>query len=418
LREDQSGRSNLPDIMDFGKFPELQRRDYPLETFEIIGYMLAFMFSRAKKAVNSIASLDYDTLNLVIPKNFAIPSRGARGDKIFSTPLPGGCFQKETYKGFLLEAILFAEHISSVLDIGDEIQLDELRDLFFKYLKELAREKHRSIAYRECCKCTIEPMAVIEDAIRNEAGTTGIYVALDIGAGTTDIGFFLYNDSESKIYLLYENSLDLGGDDVDDKIKELIAEHYSAKGYDFLGNEEFLLERHYLNMEIRNIKKDVVVGGRAEFNPRYVSRSTRLDPIEMNIHDVSNKIKGHLGNLCEFLQKSVHEANSKCSKYRISIPSNISKSGYFDLRSLKKVFLFGGGCRLPIVKEKVSDTFESNVELLKPPRRYASELTEDDYILLAISIGVSKADILIPPFPFPPEPFTWQITTLRDKEVQ
>ena len=153
----------------------------------------------------------------------------------------------------------------------------------------------------------------------------GNYAVYDFGGGTFDIS--IIKVERDKIKVLASNGIhDLGGMDLDERLKDLIAEKYKEKtreeledqGYDNHAAEE---DKHSLSKRIRVMTK----------------------PIDRQVFDITrHEFESTISEL-------IYEAEKKCR-------ATIKEAG-LQVSAIRDVLCAGGSTRIPMVQESIKRAF-------------------------------------------------------------
>jgi len=187
----------------------------------------------------------------------------------------------------------------------------------------------------------------------------GIYAILDVGGGTTDIVIFEKND---RSYFLFKASgLRVAGDDVDDAIiKSLFKKGFKSQS-----------KKNSVISEVRRAKEILMVSKEVTISGNKLSRKN----FEKIIRPVLDKIVARLRSEIKKVFDTYKPYSETGQKFK-----------------LEKIYLSGGGSKIPILKELIKNdpminTLEPEVSFIQNDELY--RIYKDDIPIVAVAYGAS-----------------------------
>jgi len=187
----------------------------------------------------------------------------------------------------------------------------------------------------------------------------GIYAILDVGGGTTDIVIF---EKKDRSYFLFKASgLRVAGDDVDDVImKSLFRKDFKSQS-----------KKNIVISEVRRAKELLMVSKEVTISGNKLSRTN----FEKIIRPVLDKIVAKLRSEIKKVFDTYKPYSETGQKFK-----------------LEKIYLSGGGSKIPMLKELIKNdpminTLEPEVSFVQNDELYG--IYRDDIPIVAVAYGAS-----------------------------
>ena len=334
----------------------------PPGPFSIVTYSIAHSLAEAqkifKKSFNKEISLDK------LKVNFSHPSLQLESCFLTNPDNPGRTIRYEEYiRKAVARALYLSQYIKS-----DECPVGELMSHTIESME--FQEK-----FKKNLSWDYEPACAISEIFKNyPEAEEGIYILIDIGAGTTDIGVLL-KESPSNNKLLLHYSEPIGDSKVDNILIEEI-KSLQKKEIESLTEEKSRTLEGLLKTKIRAIKEKLISDSSDELNLSELS----LTPVELRLSMFESKLReGYLNQILE-----------KLKQYLSNIREALVEKGY--KQPIRKIFVSGGGSFF-VQKYGIIE------ELSNEPVIYTSdvggfpELSEEDMRLQGVALGLAHADV-------------------------
>ncbi len=292
----------------------------------------------------------------------------------------------------LAEAQVLADTFHIILDTNNGISLK-------LYLKKITELKRKSRAYSFISESLTEPVGVANSYL-NPTPATEISTAnpirhmilvIDIGAGTSDMGLFMYwldskeNKNKASPVINSSRTLVQAGDYIDDLLMEFILAQAGIdrehQRYQDIRNALLLKIRGYKEILFEN--KFVKI---SELNYEF-NIDIKLEDFmkTKKINDFSNILKEEIINILENIDSEF-----------IRIMQFTGTMGYLN------IMLTGGGANLPMLDQLISDTLDiknSQVPIKRMPKypiwmEKEYQNLEKDYPRIAVSLGGARKDLI------------------------
>ncbi len=335
----------------------------PPGPFSIISYSIAYSLAEAqkifKKSFNKEISLDK------LRVNFSHPSLQLESCFLTNPDNPGRTIRYEEYiRKAVARALYLSQYIKS-----DECPVGELMSHAIESM-EFQEEFKKNLS------CDYEPACAISEILKNyPEAEEGIYILIDIGAGTTDIGVLL-KESPSNNKLLLHYSEPIGDSKVDNILIEEI-KSLQKKEIESLTEEKSQALEGLLKRRIRAIKEKLIFDSSDELNLSELS----LTPVELRLSMFESKLReGYLNQILE-----------KLKQYLSNIREALVEKGY--KQPIRKIFVSGGGSFF-VQKYGIIEELSINEPVI-----YTSdvggfpELSEEDMRLQGVALGLAHADV-------------------------
>lgn len=187
----------------------------------------------------------------------------------------------------------------------------------------------------------------------------GIYAILDVGGGTTDIVIF---EKKDRLYFLFKASgLRVAGDDVDDAImKSLFKKSLKSQS-----------KKNSVISEVRRAKELLMVSKEVTISGNKLSRKN----FEKIITPVLDKIVARLRSEIKKVFDTYKPYSETGQEFK-----------------LEKIYLSGGGSKIPMLKELIKNdpminTFEPEISFVQNDGLY--RIYRDDIPIVAVAYGAS-----------------------------
>jgi len=258
--------------------------------------------------------------------------------------------------------------------------------------------------FDENLSCDYEPACAISEILKNyPEAEEGIYILIDIGAGTTDIGVLL-KESPSNNELLLHYSEPIGDSRVDNILIEEI-KSLQRKEIESLTEEKSRTLEGLLKTKIRAIKEKLISDSSDELNLSELS----LTPVELHLSMFESKLReGYLNQILE-----------KLKQYLSNIREALVEKGY--KQPIRKIFVSGGGSFF-VQKYGIIEELSNEPVIYTSDVGSFSELSEEDMRLQVVALGLAHADVK-PSSPSPLNPsdiykILQQMPDYENKETQ
>ena len=187
----------------------------------------------------------------------------------------------------------------------------------------------------------------------------GIYAILDVGGGTTDIVIF---EKKDRSYFLFKaTGLRVAGDDVDDAIiKSLFKKGFKSES-----------KKNSVISEVRRAKELLMV-----------SKEVTISGNKLSRNNFEKIIKPVLDKIVEGLRSEIKKVFDTYKPY--------SETG--QKFKLEKIYLSGGGSKIPMLKELIKN--EPMINSLEPEISFVQNdelyrIYKDDIPIVAVAYGAS-----------------------------
>ena len=359
--------------------------------FSIVTYSIAHSLAEAqkifKKSFNKEISLDK------LKVNFSHPSLQLESCFLTNPDNPGRTIRYEEYiRKAVARALYLSQYIKS-----DECPVGELMS---HTIESMEFQKK----FKKNLSCDYEPACAISEIFKNyPEAEEGIYILIDIGAGTTDIGVLL-KESPSNNKLLLHYSEPIGDSKVDNILIEEI-KSLQKKEIESLTEEKSQALEGLLKTKIRAIKEKLISDSSDELNLSELS----LTPIELHLSMFESKLReGYLNQILE-----------KLKQYLSNIREALVEKGY--KQPIRKIFVSGGGSFF-VQKYGIIEELSNEPVIYTSDVGSFSELSEEDMRLQVVALGLAHADVK-PSSPSPLDPsdiykILQQMPDYRNKETQ
>jgi len=334
----------------------------PPGPFSIVTYSIAHSLAEAqkifKKSFNKEISLDK------LKVNFSHPSLQLESCFLTNPDNPGGTIRYEEYiKKAVARALYLSQYIKS-----DECTVGELMSHTIESM-EFQEEFKKNLSW------DYEPACAISEILKNyPEAEEGIYILIDIGAGTTDIGVLL-KESPSNNELLLHYSEPIGDSKVDNILIEEI-KSLQKKEIESLTEEKSQALEGLLKTRIRAIKEKLISDSSDELNLSELS----LTPIELHLSMFESKLReGYLNQILE-----------KLKQYLSNIREALVEKGY--KQPIRKIFVSGGGSFF-VQKYGIIEELSNEPVIYTSDVGSFSELSEEDMRLQVVALGLAHADV-------------------------
>ena len=334
----------------------------PPGPFSIVTYSIAHSLAEAqkifKKSFNKEISLDK------LRVNFSHPSLQLESCFLTNPDNPGRTIRYEEYiRKAVARALYLSQYIKS-----DECPVGELMSHTIESM-EFQEEFKKNLS------CDYEPACAISEIFKNyPEAEEGIYILIDIGAGTTDIGVLL-KESPSNNKLLLHYSEPIGDSKVDNILIEEI-KSLQKKEIESLTEEKFQALEGLLKTKIRAIKEKLISDSSDELNLSELS----LTPIELRLSMFESKLReGYLNQILE-----------KLKRYLSNIREALVEKGY--KQPIRKIFVSGGGSFF-VQKYGIIEELSNEPVIYTSDVGSFSELSEEDMRLQVVALGLAHADV-------------------------
>ena len=339
----------------------------PPGPFSIITYSIAYSLAEAqkifKKSFNKEISLDK------LRVNFSHPSLQLEKQLENRPPTdpdnPGRTIQYEEYiRKAVARALYLSQYIKS-----DECPVGELMSHTIESM-EFQKKFKKNLSW------DYEPACAISEILKNyPEAEEGIYILIDIGAGTTDIGVLL-KESPSNNKLLLHYSEPIGDSKVDNILIEEI-KSLQKKEIESLTEEKSQALEGLLKTKIRAIKEKLISDSSYKLNLSELS----LTPVELHLSIFESKLReGYLNQILE-----------KLKQYLSNIRKALFEKGY--KQPIRKIFVSGGGSFF-VQKYGIIEELSINKPVIYTSDVGSfSELSEEDMRLQVVALGLAHADV-------------------------
>ena len=363
----------------------------PPGPFSIVTYSIAYSLAEAqkifKKSFNKEISLDK------LRVNFSHPSLQLENRSPTNPDNPGRIIRYEKYiRKAVARALYLSQYIKS-----DECPVGELMSHTIESM-EFQKKFKKNLSW------DYEPACAISEILKNyPEAEEGIYILIDIGAGTTDIGVLL-KESPSNNELLLHYSEPIGDSRVDNILIEEI-KSLQKKEIESLTEEKSQALEGLLKTRIRAIKEKLISDSSDELNLSELS----LTPIELHLSMFESKLReGYLNQILE-----------KLKQYLSNIREALVEKGY--KQPIRKIFVSGGGSFF-VQKYGIIEELSNEPVIYTSDVGSFSELSEEDMRLQVVALGLAHADVK-PSSPSPLKPsdiykILQQMPDYEDKETQ
>ena len=363
----------------------------PPGPFSIVTYSIAHSLAEAqkifKKSFNKEISLDK------LRVNFSHPSLQLESCFLTNPDNPGRTIGYEEYiRKAVARALYLSQYIKS-----DECPVGELMS---HTIESMEFQKK----FKKNLSCDYEPACAISEILKNyPEAEEGIYILIDIGAGTTDIGVLL-KESPSNNELLLHYSEPIGDSRVDNILIEEI-KSLQRKEIESLTEEKSRTLEGLLKTKIRAIKEKLISDSSDELNLSELS----LTPVELHLSMFESKLReGYLNQILE-----------KLKQYLSNIREALVEKGY--KQPIRKIFVSGGGSFF-VQKYGIIEELSNEPVIYTSDVGSFSELSEEDMRLQLVALGLAHADVE-PSSPSPLNPtdiykILQQMPGPEDKETQ
>jgi len=334
----------------------------PPGPFSIVTYSIAHSLAEAqkifKKSFNKEISLDK------LKVNFSHPSLQLESCFLTNPDNPGRTIRYEEYiRKAVARALYLSQYIKS-----DECPVGELMSHTIESME--FQEK-----FKKNLSCDYEPACAISEIFKNyPEAEEGIYILIDIGAGTTDIGVLL-KESPSNNKLLLHYSEPIGDSKVDNILIEEI-KSLQKKEIESLTEEKSRTLEGLLKTKIRAIKEKLISDSSDELNLSELS----LTPVELRLSMFESKLReGYLNQILE-----------KLKQYLSNIREALVEKGY--KQPIRKIFVSGGGSFF-VQKYGIIEELSNEPVIYTSDVGSFSELSEEDMRLQVVALGLAHADV-------------------------
>ena len=367
----------------------------PPSPFTIITYSIAYSLAEAqrifKKSFNEELSLDQVMIN------FSNPSLELQGCFL---PDPDNPVRQIRYEKYIGKAVARALYLSQYIE-SDKCSFEHL----WSHTTE-SRKFAEKLA--EKLNWDYEPACALSEILRNyPEAEDGIYILIDIGAGTTDIGVFLKR-SPADDRLLLHNSEPMGDNQVDNMFIQKI-ETLREKEIKLLTVEQYQIFKSFLKRQIKVIKEKLIKEEtyKLEFSGLF------LTPLELSLSTFDSELEEYFGQISKKLGQRL--SNIRFSLYQ---------KGYEQPR---KVFVSGGGSFLLQKYRIIDELIEKSIHNI--PVIYtssnvgiSSELSGEDMCVQVVALGLAHNNVR-PSYPPPYSPtdidnILKRMPDYTEKEVQ